>query len=211
MTIAAALRQVGFATDRPDVSDAADDAVVARWPDDKGYAGRAVDRRLRVELDALADRFAAAHQVEPNAALRLVRHLTGPGPTTLPTTLPTTVPTTLTLEQAAEAVPPLIVRGETDAARQVLAGVPPGRPATWAGSGPRAAGLTATPVQTVVAAAATLGEAELATAWSLRWLDAVDLSDMTPPRPSRRPPAAGRRSAGRPRRWTTSCRSGTRR
>ncbi len=184
VTIAAALRQVGFATDRPDVSAGADAAVIARWPDAVGYASRAVDRRLDAELDAAADRFAAAHHVEPNAALRLVRHLTGPGPTTRPAAY--------TLEQAAEALPPLIVRGETDAARQVLAGVPPGRPATWAGSGPRAAGLTATPVQAVVAAAATVGEPELATAWSLRWLDAVDVSGMTPP--LLRPPAPGRRA-----------------
>ncbi len=183
VTIAAALRQLGFATGRPDVSDAADDAVITRWPDDKGYASGAVDRRLQVELDALADRFAAAHQVKPNAALRLVRHLTGPSPTT--------APATSTLEQAAEALPSLIVRGEADAARQVLASIPRGWPATWAGSGPRAGGLTATPVQTVVAAAATVGEAELATAWSLRWLDAVDLSGMTPPPP--KPPAPGPR------------------
>ncbi len=171
-TVAAALRRVGFATVRPDVADAADAAVIARWPDAKGYAAQAVDQRLRNELVEQAIRFAAVHQVVPSPALRSAQGLAGPAPTTLPTTY--------SLEQAAEALPPLVVRGDWDAARQVLAEIPPDRPRMGGGPGPRAGGRNPLPVRTVVAAAAAVGEPEVVTRWSLLWLDAIDPSGPTP-------------------------------
>ena len=172
VAVAGALRRLGIATARPDLADAADAAVLARWPDAAAYAAMATDERFRNDLVTWAERFGADHHVEPSPDLRRARQLTEARPTTLPATCP--------LDRAAELLPPLIVRGDLDAARRLLAGIPPVPP-------PMSDGRPATvPVQTVVAAASVLGEPELATRWSLLWLEAIDPSGTR----GRSPPAA---------------------
>ncbi len=177
-SIAAALRAVGFATNHPELADAADDAVIARWPADRAYAAQAVSHRLQNQLVVQGVRFAAAHDVEPTVALAMARQVVAPMPgvTTGPAA---TRPLATSLERAAEVLPALVVRGELDAARRVLASIPPDRPNLGAGSrqGVMMAGQVVPPVQSVVTAAAAVGDSEAVTRWALLWLDAVEPAD----------------------------------
>lgn len=166
---AAVLRRFAFALHAPDVSDAFDQAVCARFPQDRAFAGNAVAARVEWGLLDRAAKLALATSVPLPAQVSLRQALSQLGAAT-----PATQPVEPDL--AAQLLPRLIVQAQLQTAATVLQ--------LTERRLPRNPGS----IPTLLTAALALNDPSNAEAWATIWLtraesrkggrpDAVDATD----------------------------------